>query len=308
VKPLRLLFYRSLVIPAMSLVLCDTRSLAGTENPTNADITRALTEDLNSGAHANVLIRFEVKKVQATVSGHSQALSLLVLYECQQHYNGVHTMTCLEPLKLVKKDGKWVNSLGDTADDIRNARAGIVARPGQEIAGKSLVQEGGKWMNNYGYGEEIQTLAEYKKFLGDKWVNSLGEDIQTPADYETFSEHAIAVNIAAPEDNNPIRWQTSTQECVRLGFREKEGYLGSYEATVHVIGPKKKEYTRTVTGHGDTHEYLIFPNDFERANLEPGVYQWFVTVGEKKVASGEQFEYIAKSGYRGIHILISKPD
>jgi hypothetical protein len=69
------------------------------------------------------------------------------------------------------------------------------------------------------------------------------------------------------------------------------------------LTPKKGSNTRTITVHGDASEDLIFPDDFERANLyfESGVYQWFATVGEKKVVS-DQFERIAKSGYRGINI------
>ena len=82
-KPLRLLFYRSLLVAVMCLVLSDTRSLADNDKPTNADIAKALTGNLNAGANMRVLIRFEVKKSEVTVSGGSQVWSLLLLTEFQ---------------------------------------------------------------------------------------------------------------------------------------------------------------------------------------------------------------------------------
>ena len=102
---------------------------------------------------------------------------------------------------------------------------------------------------------------------GGKWVEIGGEHqvVEAPLGMDKFSKHAITVNRAEPEDNDPVRWQTSFEPVtgVRLTIREKFGVLGEYDAVFTVTGKKNEHYVKTLHVKGDDIGEVVFPTDFD---------------------------------------------
>ncbi len=114
----------------------------------------------------------------------------------------------------------------------------------------------------------------------------------------------LVVNVVAPSDRivgaspgSGVTWQSSQTPTIKLGIRNKYGYvsLDKFTAVCIVSGPDAKQRKASMNVESDNWGYVSFPDDFDTW-AKPGRYHWQCQVSGKRVAAGS-FEYRTTSTY-----------
>lgn len=93
-----------------------------------------------------------------------------------------------------------------------------------------------------------------------------------------------------------MTWQNSSENIVKIGVRNKYGWLDSYRVTFVVKQPNQKEVTAGKVASGDESIYVYFPDDFETF-VKPGKHVWRAVVKGHIIGQGT-FEYTSKMGIK----------
>lgn len=93
-----------------------------------------------------------------------------------------------------------------------------------------------------------------------------------------------------------MTWQYSAENVVKIGVRNKYGWLDSYKVTFIIQQPNHKEITAGKVASRDESIYVYFPDDFETFT-KPGKYGWRAVVEGHVIGKG-MFEYTAKMGIK----------